>query len=229
MRLVLMVVFGMVLLIGAGAFAEPPELSDPADRAGYSLGHQIGEDLEHQGSEIDPEAMRRGLLDGLAGAEPAQDPLDMQQVLSMMKTRLMTAQRGDDREAAERHREAGKEFLAANAKKEGIVTRPSGLQYRVLRPGTGQSPGPGDKVTVHYRGTTLDGHRFYDTYRKGEPATFHVSGVTRGLTEAFQLMKDGARWELFLPADLAYGRRGPLANHAVIFDVELIAVVPGEE
>jgi FKBP-type peptidyl-prolyl cis-trans isomerase FklB len=227
MRTVLSAILGTVLFLGAGVSAEPPELDDPADRAGYSLGHQIGKDLKRQGSEIDPEALRRGLLDGLAGADPAFDPGDMQQILSKLKTRLMAAQRNDDRETAERHREAGKEFLAANAKKEGVVMRPSGLQYKVLRPGTGRTPGPGDKVTVHYRGTTLDGHRFYDSYGKGEPATFHVSGVTRGLTEAFQLMKEGARWELFLPPDLAYGRRGPLAHHAVIFDVELIAVVPG--
>jgi FKBP-type peptidyl-prolyl cis-trans isomerase FklB len=114
--------------------------------------------------------------------------------------------------------------LAENATKEGVKTTPSGLQYKVIREGTGKTPGPHDSVTVHYRGTRLDGREFDSSYRKNEPATFRVDGVIRGWTEALQLMKEGAKWQLFIPADLAYGERGPLADKTLIFDVELISV-----
>ena len=101
---------------------------------------------------------------------------------------------------------------------------PSGLQYKVIREGTGKSPGTNDSVTVDYRGTLINGQEFDSSYRKGEPATFRVNGVIKGWTEALQLMKEGAKWQLFIPPDLAYGRRGPLENQTLIFDVELISV-----
>jgi FKBP-type peptidyl-prolyl cis-trans isomerase FklB len=229
MRVALTAVLGTILLLGVGVAAEEPEVDDPTDRASYSLGHQIGQDLARQGSEVDPEAMRKGLLDGLAGAEPVLDPQEMQQVLATLKRRVVAAQREEKRQAAERYREEGKEFLAANAEQEGVVTLPSGLQYKILRRGAGQTPEASDKVNVHYRGTLMDGTEFHDSRRQpGEPETLHVSGVIRGLTEALQLMQEGARWQLFVPADLAYGRRGPLADRTVIFDVELISVEPRE-
>jgi len=222
------VLLGAMLLLGGGAASEEPRPSDPADRASYSLGHQIGRDLKREGSEIDPQAMRRGLLDALAGAEPAIDAREMQRVLSELKSRVLAAERGEQRHAAGQNRKRGEKFLAENAKQSGVVTLSSGLQYKVLQRGSGKKPGADDKVVVHYRGTTLDDHEFHDSRKRpGEAETLHVSGVIRGLTEALQLMKVGAKWQLFLPPALAYGRRGPLANHTVIFEVELISIEPG--
>jgi FKBP-type peptidyl-prolyl cis-trans isomerase FklB len=130
---------------------------------------------------------------------------------------------------AEKYRAEGEAFLAANAEKEGVVTLPSGLQYKVLQQGTGASPGPTDNVKVHYRSTLIDGTEFHSSYRgEGEPETLHVSGVMRGVTEALQLMREGDRWQLFIPADLAFARRGPLADRTVIYEVELISIEPGE-
>jgi len=123
---------------------------------------------------------------------------------------------------------AGASYLAENAKKPGVVTTKSGLQYRVVKPGTGRTPGPADSVTVHYRGTLVDGKQFDSSYDRGEPATFPVNGVIAGWTEALQLMKEGAQYQLAIPAALAYGDRGPLAGQVLLFDVELLKVEPAQ-
>jgi FKBP-type peptidyl-prolyl cis-trans isomerase FklB len=116
------------------------------------------------------------------------------------------------------------DFLAANAKKDGVVTTPSGLQYKVLEAGTGRTPGATDTVTVNYRGTLIDGKQFDSSYDRGKPATFRVDGVIAGWTEALQMMKEGAKWQLFIPQELAYGERGQLRDKTLIFDVELLSV-----
>jgi FKBP-type peptidyl-prolyl cis-trans isomerase FklB len=217
-----------MLFLGGGAESEKPKLSDPTDRTSYSIGHQIGRDLWRQGTQIDPQALRQGLVDGLAGAEPAIDPQEMQQVLAELKRRVVAAERQQRREGEAQHRKHGEEFLAENGSKDGVVTQKSGLQYLVIERGSGNKPGPADKVVVYYRGTTIDGKEFHDSRKRpGKRETLHVSGVIRGMTEALQLMKVGAKWRLFVPPDLAYGRRGPLADHTVIFDIELIAIEPG--
>jgi FKBP-type peptidyl-prolyl cis-trans isomerase FklB len=217
------------LLLALAASAGRVEITDPTDRASYSLGHQIGEDLKRQGTEVDPEALRRGLRDGLSGVAPAMEPQEMERLLAELKRKVVAAERRQKRQAAERDREAGTRFLAENAGREGVVVLPSGLQYEVLETGEGRTPGPGDKVAVHYRSTTLDGTVFHDSRKAGGgPETLHVSGVIRGLTEALQRMREGDRWRLFLSPDLAYGRRGPLADHAVILEVELISVESAE-
>ena len=152
----------------------------------------------------------------------------MNAILVGLKKGIEASERKGWRHDAERYREEGREFLAANAQREGVVSLPGGLQYRVLREGEGNSPGPGDRVKVLYRSTLIDGTEFHDSSRpKGEPETLHVSGVTRGLTEALQLMRKGARWRLFLPADLAFGRRGPLADRTVIYEIELVSIEVG--
>lgn len=219
---------GTILLLPGSTAADEPALRDPPDRAGYSLGHQIGLDLKLQGARVDPEALRRGLLDGLAGADPAFDPQEMQRLLAELKQEIEAAGRNRERAETAQREERGEEFLAANGSKPGVVTLESGLQYEVLQRGRGRKPGPGDKVVVHYRGATIDGPEFHDSRKRpGEPETLHVSGVIAGMTEALQLMREGARWRLFVPSRLAYGRRGPLAHHAVIFEIELITIEPG--
>jgi FKBP-type peptidyl-prolyl cis-trans isomerase FklB len=206
-----------------------PEIDEPAERAGYSLGHQIGGDLKRQALEIDADAMLRGLRDALGGTDPSIPEEEMNALLVGLKKRIGASEMKGSRGDAEQYREEGREFLAANATKEGVVSLPNGLQYKVLRAGTGTRPGPNDRVKVHYRSTLIDGTEFHDSSRtEGEPETLHVSGVIRGLTEALQLMREGARWQLFLPADLAFGRRGPLADRTVIYEIELVSIEAGE-
>jgi FKBP-type peptidyl-prolyl cis-trans isomerase FklB len=218
-----------VLLAGSCSADEKLAIESPADRVSYSLGHQIGADLTREGTEIDADALLRGLRDGLRGTAPSIPQEEMNALLVGLKQRIETTQRESKQQGARRYRQEGEEFLAANAKKEDVVTLPSGLQYRALQQGTGNSPRPSDKVTVKYRSTLIDGTEFHNSYRReSKPETLHVSGVIRGLTEALQLMREGARWQLFIPADLAYGRRGPLADRTVIYEIELLSIEPGE-
>jgi len=134
---------------------------------------------------------------------------------------------------AAKNKAAGEAFLAENAKKEGVVVTDSGLQYKIIEEGEGPSPGPSDMATVNYRGTLIDGTQFDSSYDRGQPATFPVGGVIAGWTEALQLMKPGAKWQLFIPADLAYGERGAGKdigpNSTLVFDVELLSVEKGEK
>jgi FKBP-type peptidyl-prolyl cis-trans isomerase FklB len=227
-KMVLAVSLGAMLFLGNGGEPDGAKLSDFTDRASYSLGHQIGRDLVRQDLSIDPEALRKGLLDGLTGAEPAIDPQQMQQLLAELKRRVLTTERQHGQEGDGQDRERGQEFLAENITKDGVIALDSGLQYQVLKKGSGKKPGPADRVIVHYRGTSIDGNVFHDSRKRpGKPETLHVSGVIRGMTEALQLMKVGAKWRLFVPPDLAYGRRGPLADHTLIFEIDLIAIEPG--
>jgi len=197
-------------------------------KIGYSLGHQIGSDLRLQGAEVDLDSLRQGVSDGLAGAAPALSAEEVSAVLLDLKKSVTIAKQEEKRAAAELYRGEGREFLAENAKKEGVVQLPSGLQYEVLRPGDGKTPGPTDEVTVHYRGTLIDGTEFGSSYAAGAPEKYRVNGVIRGWAEALQRMREGAKWRLFIPPDLAFGERGPLADRAVIYEIELIAVAPGE-
>ena len=219
----------VVLLPAICSATERPEIEGSGGQAGYSLGYQIGGDLKRQTMDIDADAMLRGLRDALGGEDASIPDEEMNALLVGLKKRIGAFEKGGWRRDAEQYREEGREFLAANAIEEGVVSLPSGLQYKVLREGTGNRPGPNDRVKVRYRSALIDGTEFHDSSGpEGEPETLHVSGVIRGLTEALQLMQEGARWQLFLPADLAFGRRGPLADRTVIYEIELVSVEPGE-
>jgi FKBP-type peptidyl-prolyl cis-trans isomerase FklB len=203
---------------------EPPDLSSDTAKINYSVGYQIGSDFKLQGVEMQPETVVRGIQDALAGAEPLMTTEEMRTTMSELGNRI-TAQRNQQKYMAKIQAEkAGAEFLAANAKKEGVVTTPSGLQYKVLEPGTGRTPKATDTVTVNYRGTLIDGKEFDSSYKRGEPASFRVDGVIAGWSEALQMMKEGAKWQLFIPYRLAYGEKGPLREKTLIFDVELLSV-----
>ncbi len=208
-----------------------PRLKDENDRVNYSLGHQIGGDFKQQGVEIRPELVVKGIQDALSGAEPLMTREEMDKTLMELKKKIVTAQREELRHAAEENLAKGKEFLAENAKKEGVKTLPSGLQYKIIQEGSGASPKATDTVTVHYRGTLIDGTEFDSSYSRGKPATFRVDRVIRGWTEALQMMKEGAKWELFIPPELAYGDRGAGPrigpSSTLVFEVELLSVGKG--
>jgi FKBP-type peptidyl-prolyl cis-trans isomerase FklB len=206
-----------------------PLLENADDRASYSLGHQIGTDLARENKEVDSAALLRGLRDGLAGASPSIAQDEMSALLQAVKEEIEAPDSEPGKQMAREHRARGDAFLTANAEHDDVIALPSGLQYRVLKPGTGSRPARNDQVSVHYRSSLIDGTVFHDSRQSGdEPETLHVSGVIRGLSEALQLMHVGGRWQLFIPADLAFGRRGPLANRAVLYDVELISIRPDE-
>jgi FKBP-type peptidyl-prolyl cis-trans isomerase FklB len=212
--------------------ADPPgatsQLENEKDKISYSLGYQIGNDYKKQKSTIDSQAFLQGMQDALAQSPPAVAPEAMKQKLMAMKQKLMVQQRKEQQEIREQYHAAAEKFFTENAGKEGVVVLPSGLQYKIIRPGTGKKPGPADRVIVNYTGTFIDGNEFGSSRNKEAPQTFSVDKVVPGLTEGLQLMQEGAQYVFFVPADLAYGRRGPLENRAVIFDIELISVESAE-
>jgi FKBP-type peptidyl-prolyl cis-trans isomerase FklB len=206
------------------AAAETLDLEDPTTRTNYSLGYQIGGDFKRQGVEMNAEAVVQGIRDALSGAEPQMPPAEMNATLMELKRKVVAEQRKRGVENELKYLAEGKAFLEENAKKEGVVTTESGLQYKVITEGTGKRPGPEDQVTVHYRGSLIDGKDFDSSYKKGKPATFRLNGVIKGWSEGLQLMKEGGKSQLFIPQNLAYGSRGPLAHRTLIFEVELISV-----
>jgi FKBP-type peptidyl-prolyl cis-trans isomerase FklB len=213
-------------LFTVAAFAQdkPVDLKDTKDKASYSIGLNIGANLRHQSVELNNDALLAGLKDGMSGGKPR---LSEQQVREAMMS-LQKDMEQKQQAAGEKNNTDGEKFLVANKGKPGVKTTASGLQYKVEKEGKGNSPKPTDTVTVNYRGTLIDGTEFDSSYKRGEPATFPVSGVIKGWTEALQLMKPGAKFQLFIPASLAYGERGAGRdigpNSTLIFDVELLDV-----
>ncbi|GAB4370726.1 MAG: macrophage infectivity potentiator Mip [Deltaproteobacteria bacterium] len=223
---------GTMLLVAATAIAEDAApkkaLTEKKDRISYSIGMDIGRNLQRQPFEVDPELLSRGIRDVFAGGETLLTEEEQKQTLADLQKELMAKQREHVRQMMEKNRKEGEEFLAANAKKEGVITLPSGLQYKVLKSGNGPSPTLNDTVETNYRGTLIDGTEFDSSYKRGQPATFPVNGVIEGWKEALQKMKVGDKWQLFVPANLAYGERGAGRdigpNQALIFEVELLGI-----
>jgi FKBP-type peptidyl-prolyl cis-trans isomerase FklB len=210
--------------LGVASAAEPLNFEDETTRINYSLGYQIGGDFKRQHVEMNAEAVTQGIRDAMSGAEPKMPAGDMRTTLVELKRKVVTEQRKRAVEQELTLSAEGKKFLEENAKKEGVVTTPSGLQYKVIEEGMGKTPQPTDEVTVNYRGTLINGKEFDSSYKRGKPATFRLNGVIKGWTEGLQLVKEGGKIELFVPPELAYGDRGPLAHRTLIFDVELISV-----
>jgi len=223
---------GCVVLVapaGVTLAADAPSLDSETARVNYSLGFQIGGDFKRQGIELDRDTMVKGIEDAISGAEPLMKAEDMHSTLVELKRKIVAEQKKKAAELEAQIKEESKKFLEENAKQPGVVTTPSGLQYQIIEPGTGKTPGPSDQVTVHYRGTQVNGQEFDSSYSRGKPATFQLSSVIKGWTEGLQLIKEGGKIKLVIPAELAYGERGPLANRTLIFDVELVSVGPSAE
>jgi FKBP-type peptidyl-prolyl cis-trans isomerase FklB len=215
-----------VLASAAPAAETPaaPAAMDEAARMQYALGYQLGRDLV--AIEPRPQDLLRGVEDARTGAKSRLSDEEMNAALASLETKINEQRAKTQAAAAAEAKTKGTAYLAENAKKPGVVTTPSGLQYRVVTPGTGKTPTAADSVTVHYRGTLIDGTEFDSSYKRGEPATFPVAGVIAGWTEALQLMKVGAKYQLTIPPELAYGDRGQLAGQVLLFDVELLGATP---
>jgi FKBP-type peptidyl-prolyl cis-trans isomerase FklB len=227
MKRIFIAILSVTFLSGVCRAGEKLDLKDDKVRLSYSVGYQVGGDFKRQGLDITPEMLLKGVEDALAGNEPRMTPQEMHSTLVEVQKTVTAAQEQKTKAEAERNLVAGKAFLSENANKEGIKTLPSGLQYQVIKEGSGAMPKATDAVTVHYRGTLIDGTEFDSSYSRGSPATFGVGRVIAGWTEALQLMKEGARWQLFIPPELGYGdkRTGKIEpNSTLIFEVELISV-----
>lgn len=208
------------------------ELKTTKDKESYAIGLDMGKSLKQNEIEVEPDVLYRGIADGLSGAKPVMTEQEIKDTITGLQKNLQVKQEARLKAEAEKNTKAGEEFLAKNKKKKGVVTLPDGLQYKIIKEGTGKTPKATDTVTVNYRGTFVDGTEFDSSYKRGQPATFPVSGVIKGWTEALQLMKEGSKWELFIPPDLAYGsqaRPGMPPNSTLIFEVELISVHSGGE
>jgi len=196
-------------------------LKTELDKVSYVIGAQLGQSFKTQGIDIQIESLIWGLKDALAGKKLAMSQEEMRQVLTGFRQRMLAKQ-------AAKNLAEGTAFLEANGAKEGVKVLPSGLQYKVIKEGTGQTPKADDKVKTHYRGTLINGTEFDSSYKRNKPAEFAVNGVIPGWTEALQLMKEGCKWELYIPANLAYGERGRPGippNSTLIFEIELLEVV----
>lgn len=205
-----------------------PELKTTAQQASYGIGLTIGKNLRSEGLEIDVPALAQGIKDALTSAEPRLSQAEISAALTAFQ-QAMQAQNLDRRKlVGEKNKREGAAFLTANKAKEGVVALPSGLQYQILKEGTGPSPKASDTVRTHYHGTLIDGKVFDSSVERNEPVSFPVGGVIRGWTEALQLMKVGSKWRLFVPSELAYGPQGAGAdigpNAVLIFDVELLGI-----
>jgi FKBP-type peptidyl-prolyl cis-trans isomerase FklB len=202
--------------------------SSNKEKISYIIGRDMAANFKKQGIEVDPEVFLQGFKEALSGAESQLSPEEVQAAMMALQQEMQSRQPAGQGRAAEINQQEGDAFLAENKNREGVFTLPSGLQYMVLQEGSGASPGPTDRVTTHYHGTLIDGTVFDSSYERGQPATFPVNGVIAGWTEALQRMQEGAKWRLFLPAELAYGSQGAGQdigpNSTLIFDVELISV-----
>jgi FKBP-type peptidyl-prolyl cis-trans isomerase len=205
-------------------------LTTQKQKNSYALGMSIGLGLGKQGvgKSIDPTLAARGLRDALTGSKTAMTEDEMKAALQLLRTEVTTAQDAKAKEAGSANRKEGDVFLAENKSKDGVKVLPDGLQYKVLTEGNGPKPAATDTVTVNYRGTLINGKEFDSSYKRGQPASFPVNGVIKGWTEALQLMPVGSKYQLFIPADLAYGDRGAGADIApgdtLIFEVELLSI-----
>jgi FKBP-type peptidyl-prolyl cis-trans isomerase FklB len=208
---------------------KPLVLTTEKDKQSYAIGLNVGQSLHRDGIVVDPKIVVQGLQDAMAGGKVLLTDDQIKTVMTDLKNQVRQQQEAKRLAAAETNKKDGAAFLTANATKAGVVALPSGLQYKVLVAGTGPKPAADDKVVCNYRGTLLDNTEFDSSYKRGQPATFPVTGVIKGWTEALQLMPVGSKWQLFIPADLAYGERGQATiqpNATLVFEVELLSIQP---
>jgi FKBP-type peptidyl-prolyl cis-trans isomerase FklB len=206
-------------------------LKTEKEKVSYIIGVNIGRNLKTQSVDVDPDMVSKGMKDVASSGKLLMTDEEMKATMTAFQQEMMKKRQEELEKVGGKNKAEGEAFLAANKKKPGVITLPSGLQYKVITKGKGKSPKATDKVTVNYRGTLIDGTEFDSSYKRGEPASFPVNGVIKGWTEALQLMKEGSKWELFIPPDLAYGEKGAGnvigPNATLIFEVELLSVGEG--
>jgi FKBP-type peptidyl-prolyl cis-trans isomerase len=212
----------------AAKTAAPLTLKTQKEKFSYALGMKMGANLHKQSVPVDPAIFSRGFRDGMAGGKTLLTDEEAQAAITDVQKAMQQKQQEKMQQAGVANKKDGEAFLAGNKSKPGVVTLPSGLQYKIEKEGTGPKPTASDSVACNYRGTLIDGKEFDSSYKRGQPATFPVSGVIKGWTEALQLMPVGSKWQLFIPSDLAYGDRGAGADigpgATLVFEVELLSI-----
>ena len=206
----------------------PLVLKTPKDKASYAIGMNIGKGLHKDSVDVDPAILLRGLKDGMAGGKTLLTDDEAKTAMVAIQADLRKRQEAKMAVVGDANKKEGDEFLAQNKTKEGVVTLPSGLQYKILKEGTGPKPSASDSVVCNYKGTLIDNTEFDSSYKRGQPATFPVGQVIKGWTEVLQLMPVGSKWQVFVPSDLAYGPRAPGGtigpNATLIFEIELLSI-----
>jgi len=222
-KLVVVVLSG-VLLASQLSAEQTPTLKNPKEKISYIIGMDIGRNLKTQSADIDADILARGIKDAFLGGKPLLTEQEVSETMAAFQKELIAKQQA----LAEKNKREAEAFLAEDKKKEGIVTLPSGLGYKVIKPSVGRKPKLEDTVTVHYRATLIDGTEFYNSYLRGQPETLRVKEVIPGLTEALTLMQEGAKWLVFIPPSLGYSERGVGGqigpNATLIFEIELISI-----
>jgi FKBP-type peptidyl-prolyl cis-trans isomerase FklB len=227
MKQALFIILGLALLAPVSRAADKPPLADGKSTDSYSLGYEFGNNLRRQGLEIDADVLISAVTSGLEGKEPVISRKEMSDTLKNLRKKVAILANRRYEEVSAANLEKGRVFLEQNRTKEGVRTLPGGLQYRVLREGSGPVPKGSDSVTLKYRGAPIDGTEFDSSDRRGEPTAITVNGVIKAWTEALRLMKTGSKWQIFSPAELAYGKRqfGRIPpNSALIFEIELLSI-----
>ncbi len=227
MKALLVVVLSFVL-VACQNNAQDTKLSTLKDSVSYSIGMDIGKNLKNQSVEVVPEILANGIKDILDSNKTVLTEEQSQAVMMELQKQLMAKHEEKMNIQKEKNKADGEAFLAENKKKEGVVTLPSGLQYKILTAGTGKKPKDNETVTVNYVGTLIDGTEFDSSIKRGQPASFPVHGVIKGWIEALQLMPVGSKWQLFVPSDLGYGEQGAGGvigpNATLIFEIELLSI-----
>ena len=205
------------------------ELKTQKDKASYAIGASIGKSLQRDGIEVDSNLLLRGLNDQLSGGKLLLNEDETKAVLTTLQQEARAKKEAEMKALADANQKEGEAYLAENKTKEGVVTLPSGLQYKILKQGDGPKPTPSDMVECNYRGTLIDGKEFDSSYKRGKPATFPVGGVIKGWTEILQLMPVGSKYQVVIPGALAYGPRPPNGsdigpNATLIFEIELLSI-----
>lgn len=216
----------------ADAAAAPASLDTDAQKFGYAIGVDLGKSLQPVKDDVDIAALKAGLDDAFAGTTPKLDDAAREEIKNSVARKMQERQQAERAEQAAKAQQEGEAFLAENAKREGVKTTESGLQYEVLTEGKGEKPTAEDRVTVHYKGTLINGEEFDSSYARGQPVTFPLSNVIPGWTEGVQLMTPGSKYKFVIPSKLAYGERGAGVkigpNETLVFEVELISIEKDE-
>lgn len=224
------IVVALMLSIGGGTILAQTKTAPKTkkEKVSYGIGVNIGKNMKMQGLDIDQGYLTQGIKDGLNNSKTAMSDKDMDETMKSFQQEMSTKMQAKQKIEGDKNKKEGEAFLEANKKKDGVITLPSGLQYKILKEGSGVKPTATQTVKCNYRGTLIDGKEFDSSYKRGEPTEFPVGQVIKGWTEALQLMPVGSKWQLYIPSNLAYGENGGGSmigpNAVLIFDIELISI-----
>jgi FKBP-type peptidyl-prolyl cis-trans isomerase len=228
MKRIWVAVLGLGLFVSTVGAQDQPVLKTQKDKLSYAIGLEMGKGVKDEGLDVDPTVLAMGIKDAISGGKSLLSDEDFRTIIADVQEEMKQKQMQAMEEAAAENKKEGEAFLAANTKKEGVVTLPSGLQYKIITAGQGRKPAETDTVLCNYKGTFLDGTEFDSSTKAGKPVPFDLKGIIPGFKEALLLMPIGSKWQIFIPSNLAYGERGAGnvigPNSTLIFEIELVSI-----